>query len=217
MFVALHVVLSQLDAARLHDVQARYGVIGAPLRDAMRGSLEVSGHGLGIVRDVVVPLLGHQLLHAGAFAVVLSTVTLWVFGGRIEARLGSARFLLFHLLAGACAGVAQGWLVAPGGAIVVGASGAVAASIAACLVLAPRSRIVLLVPVVVVPVIVEVGALALAAGWLLLQLRPIQALLALGETTPIGYVGVSAGACAGVALLPVMLVGRRRVVRPGRA
>src|SRR5690606_35762126 len=59
----------------------------------------------------------------------------------------------------------------------IGASGAVAAAVAAYLLLQPRARVTAGVPVVVLPVLVQVPPFVPAALWGALQARPVTRLL----------------------------------------
>lgn len=70
---------------------------------------------------------------------------LWIFGDNVEADWGHFRFLLFYLLAGVAAGLAQ-YLVDPVSTIpMLGASGAVAGVLGSYLVLHPQAKIETLV------------------------------------------------------------------------
>ncbi len=72
---------------------------------------------------------------------------LWIFGDNVEDRMGHGRFLVFYLLCGAVAALAQ--IVAVPTRIVpmVGASGAIAGIMGAYFVMYPKSRIVTLIPI----------------------------------------------------------------------
>ncbi len=94
-------------------------------------------------------LVTYQFLHGGWLHLLLNMIYLWVFGDNIEDAMGHGRYLLFYLLCGVVAGLAQ-IAAAPGlTAPLVGASGAISGVLGAYLVLHPRARI--LVPVIVIP------------------------------------------------------------------
>ncbi len=72
---------------------------------------------------------------------------LWIFGDNVEDALGSLRFLLFYLLSGVAAAMAQ-ILVDPGSAVpMIGASGAISGVLAAYGSLYPRAPITVVNPV----------------------------------------------------------------------
>ena len=104
------------------------------------------------------------LLHAGS-----NMLYLWIFGDNVEDRMGHGRFLVFYLLCGTAAALAQ-TAVRPDSTIpMVGASGAVAGVMGAYFVLYPHSRIVTLVPLFVFIQIMEVPAILFLGLWFLLQ------------------------------------------------
>jgi membrane associated rhomboid family serine protease len=71
---------------------------------------------------------------------------LWIFGDNVEDRMGHGRFLLFYLLCGSAAAIAQ-TLMQPDSLIpMVGASGAIAGVMGAYFVSYPHSRVVTLIP-----------------------------------------------------------------------
>jgi len=77
-----------------------------------------------------------SLLHLGG-----NMLFLWIFGNNVEDRLGRIGFLGFYLVGGAIAGLTQ-VAIDPASTIpTIGASGAIAATLGAYLVLFPRARI----------------------------------------------------------------------------
>ena len=94
---------------------------------------------------------------------------LWVFGGNVEDSMGSARFLLFYLLSGVGAGAAQ-IISEPGSGIpMVGASGAIGGVMGGYLVLYPRVKVHILVPIFIIFWTFRVPAWAMLGYWIALQ------------------------------------------------
>ena len=92
-----------------------------------------------------ITLLSSQFLHAGWLHLLGNLLYLWIFGNNVEDRLGRAGFLLFYLAGGVLAGLAQ-VAIDPGSPIpIIGASGAIAATLGAYLVLYPGARVTSLV------------------------------------------------------------------------
>ena len=89
-------------------------------------------------------VLTSMFLHGGWMHVLGNMWFLWIFGDNIEDILGHGKYLLFYLLCGVAAAMAQ-VLVDPGSRVpMVGASGAIAGVMGAYLVKFPRSRVVML-------------------------------------------------------------------------
>ncbi len=95
---------------------------------------------------------------------------LWIFGNNIEDRLGRLRFLAFYLAGGIVAGLTQTAIDPASEVPMVGASGAIAATLGAYLVLFPRARITSLVFLGFFYQLIDVPAIIVLAFWIVLQL-----------------------------------------------
>ncbi len=99
-----------------------------------------------------------MFLHGGFMHVAGNMLYLWIFGDNVEDRMGHGRFLVFYLLCGVAAALAQ-TITGPDSVVpMVGASGAIAGVMGAYFVLYPRSRIVTLIPIFFFFQVVEVPA-----------------------------------------------------------
>jgi membrane associated rhomboid family serine protease len=111
-----------------------------------------------------------MFLHGGWVHFAVNTLYLWLFGENVEDRLGRGRFVAFYLLCGTAAALAH-VATAPGSALPsIGAGGAIAGTMAAYLVLYPRSRILVFVPFYSNLHIAEVRAVFFVLAWFVLQL-----------------------------------------------
>ena len=68
-------------------------------------------------------LVTHMFLHGGFFHILFNMWALWLFGSVLEKIWGPKKFLIFYLICGLAAGLAEAFLVSGGPAI--GASGAI--------------------------------------------------------------------------------------------
>ncbi len=110
-----------------------------------------------------ITVLTAMFMHAGPVHILGNMVFFWVFGPEVEDVMGPVRYLLFYLLGGLLATLAQA-LIAPTSTVpTLGASGAIAAVMGIFLVTYPRDRIrtILLfgwfVRVTIVPAVLLVG------------------------------------------------------------
>jgi membrane associated rhomboid family serine protease len=94
---------------------------------------------------------------------------LWIFGDNVEDRVGHARFVLFYVLCGAAAALAQVWISPASRVPMVGASGAIAGVMGAYFVMFPHSRVLTLVPIFFFIELIEVPAIFFLGIWFLLQ------------------------------------------------
>jgi membrane associated rhomboid family serine protease len=110
-----------------------------------------------------------MFLHGGFMHVAGNMLYLWIFGDNVEDRMGHGRFLVFYLLCGVAAALAQAITVSDSVVPMVGASGAIAGVMGAYFVLYPRSRIVALVPLFFFFQVIEVPAILFLGIWFLMQ------------------------------------------------
>jgi membrane associated rhomboid family serine protease len=147
-------------------------------------------------------------LHAGAEHLIGNMLFLWVFGDNIEDAMGTARFILFYVLCGACASMAHAFAMPQSQSPLIGASGAVSGVIAAYLILHPHVRVFGLV-LKWIPVTVK--ALYVIAAWIALQF----ASAIFGGDPAVGWWAHVGGIVAGAILIiffkrpDVMLLDRR--------
>jgi membrane associated rhomboid family serine protease len=110
-----------------------------------------------------------MFLHGGILHVAGNMLYLWIFGDNVEDRMGHGRFLVFYLLCGVAAALAQ-TITAPDSVVpMVGASGAIAGVMGAYFVLYPKSRIVTLIPLFFFFQVIEVPAILFLGIWFLMQ------------------------------------------------
>ncbi len=114
-------------------------------------------------------LVTHQFLHGGLLHLGFNMAYLWVFGDNVEDAMGHLRFLLFYLLCGTIAALAE-VVSAPGQtAPLIGASGAISGVLGAYLVLHPNARV--LVPIIIIPLYVPAYLLLLV--WIGFQIYSV--------------------------------------------
>jgi membrane associated rhomboid family serine protease len=114
-------------------------------------------------------LITSMFLHGSWWHVIGNMWYLWIFGDNVEDRVGHGRFILFYLLCGIAAALAQ-TITAPDSTVpMIGASGAIAGVMGAYFVLYPRSRIVTLIPLFFFFQVIEVPAIFFLGIWFLMQ------------------------------------------------
>jgi membrane associated rhomboid family serine protease len=92
-------------------------------------------------------VLTSMFMHGSLSHIAFNMLFLWIFGDNVEDAMGHARYLVFYLLGGICAATAQ-ILADPASTVpMLGASGAIAAVLAAYVFLYPSSPITVLNPV----------------------------------------------------------------------
>lgn len=112
-------------------------------------------------------LVTSMFVHAGLGHAAGNMLYLWIFGDNVEDRLGRFRFVLFYLVTGLIAALAEVGLNPESTVPMVGASGAVAGVMGGYLVLYPRSRVLTLLPFPFL--LTEVPAVFFLGLWFLMQ------------------------------------------------
>jgi membrane associated rhomboid family serine protease len=93
---------------------------------------------------VPLTIVTSMFLHGGLFHVGGNMLYLWIFGNNVEDTLGHARFLIFYLLSGVAAAVAQTFVNPASSVPMIGASGAVSGVLGAYLLLFPHATVLTL-------------------------------------------------------------------------
>jgi membrane associated rhomboid family serine protease len=139
----------------------------------------------------------YMFLHGGWMHLIGNMLFLWVFGDNVEDAMGHGRFLLFYLLCGAAGGFAHAFAAPTSEAPLIGASAAVAGTLAAYLILHPRVKLWVLflgrIPL-------KLSAMWVIGAWIAFQFFNL--FVALDQET--SYWAHIGGLAAGAALIPFM-------------
>jgi rhomboid family protein len=145
-----------------------------------------------------ITVLTSMFMHGGFMHIIGNMVFLWAFAPAVEDTMGRGRFLVFYLLGGLAATVAQ-VAVGPNSTVPqLGASGAIAAVMGAFLVTYPRDRIKVVwffgwfFNISYIPAFVLVGI------WLLSQLLNQAGAVVQADTGGIAYMAHIGGAAFGM-------------------
>ena len=135
-----------------------------------------------------VSVLTSLFLHGGWLHCIGNMWCLWIFGDNVEDRMGHGRFLIFYLLCGVLAALGHAAIDPRSMIPTIGASGAIAGVMGVYLVLYPRSRILTLIPIVIVFQVVEIPAVVFLGIWFAIQLFAGVGSLATSSGAPAGGV-----------------------------
>ena len=156
-----HLVLTHADA---RDLELGFGLVPAVLTGAIPPPEAA-------LLPPAITLLTSMFLHLGIVHLAGNVLFLWVFGNNVEDAMGHARFVVFYLLCGTLAAAVH--VVAnPGSGIpATGASGAVSGVLGAYVLLFPRARVLLALPLGFINLhFGKFPAVWVLAVWFLLQL-----------------------------------------------
>lgn len=159
--------------------------------------------GQGGWAEVTVPLFSYMFLHASWPHFLMNMWALWIFADNVEDVMGTGRFVLFYLLCGLTAIGGHVLLNQAATQPIIGASGAIAGTMGAYLLLFPRGRVVTLIPVLFIPYFVELPSVLFLSIWFLVQL--FSGLVAAGNPGQggIAFTAHVVGFLTGIGLVPL--------------
>jgi membrane associated rhomboid family serine protease len=198
VYVWQHLMLSNVGT---QQAVYAYGLIPAVLtgREMLPAEIEVIPAWATVVTSM--------FMHGGFWHLAGNMLYLWIFGNNIEDSMGHIRFFIFYVMCGIAAVFAQ-VLPNPGSIVpMVGASGAISGVLGGYLVLFPRARVLLGLPLGFVNV--EFGrfpAIWVLATWFALQFLFVGIAAARGVSESQGGIVFGAhiaGFIAGCALVTI--------------
>ncbi|HEY4264055.1 MAG TPA: rhomboid family intramembrane serine protease [Micropepsaceae bacterium] len=157
-------------------------------------------------------LMTSMFLHGGFLHLGGNMLYLWIFGNNVEDAMGHVRFLAFYFVCGIVAALSEGLVNPHSGLPMLGASGAISGVLAAYVLIYPRTRITVIIPLGILLYPTKISAFYVVGFWFLLQLLNVVGTTAGGPGTAWwAHVG---GFVAGMLLTPMLsnfpLFGRYR-------
>lgn len=141
-----------------------------------------------------------MFMHGGWMHLIGNMLYLWIFGNNVEDAMGHVRFIIFYLVCGVLAFLAHA-LGDPSSQIpTVGASGAISGVLGAYLLLHPRARVLVAIPLGIIIHTVRLPAAIVLGFWFVLQL--INSATVTGDQGGVAWGAHIGGFVAGMALIP---------------
>jgi len=167
-----------------------------------RISQALAGHHYTL-QQALIPLFTCMFLHGGFLHIIGNMWFLWIFGANVEDRMGPLPYLIFYLICGIGSGVAEVAFSWGSHVPSIGASGAISGVLGAYIVLFPKSRILSLVPLLIIWFLWKVPAVIFIGLWFIMQF--LSGVISLGaQSAAVG--GVAWWAHVGGFLLGLLLV-----------
>jgi membrane associated rhomboid family serine protease len=167
-------------------------------------------HSLGVVpADFAWPrVLTSVFIHDGWIHFGGNMLYLWIFGDNVEDAMGHGGYLLFYFASAMLAALAHTAVNPSSTAPLIGASGAVAATMGAYFVLYPKSRVLTAIFLLLYLDLIEIPAIVFLGVWLLMQL--LSGLASMGAGAVEGGVAFTAHIAGFLGGALTALVLRRR-------
>jgi membrane associated rhomboid family serine protease len=143
-----------------------------------------------------------MFMHGGILHIAGNMLYLWIFGNNVEDAMGHMRFAVFYLVCGVVAALALAW-IDPGSRVpMIGASGAISGVLAAYVLLFPRARVTVIVPLGIIFYPFALSAFWVVSFWFVLQL--VSAALSDPHQPGVAWWAHVGGFGAGLLLTPLL-------------
>jgi membrane associated rhomboid family serine protease len=153
-----------------------------------------------------------MFMHGGWMHLIGNMLYLWIFGDNVEDSMGHVRFVVFYLLCGVAAVLAQA-LPDPSSTIpMVGASGAISGVLGAYLLLFPHARVLVAIPLGFILHTMRIPAGLVLVLWFGLQL--FSSAMAQPGQGGVAFRAHIGGFIAGMILIPLFKQRRVRLRLP---
>ncbi len=160
----------------------------------------ISTYALTPAAPSVITVFTSMFMHGGLMHIIFNMWFLWIFGDNIESVLGHKRYVLFYLLCGVGAALAQIQINTGSQIPMVGASGAIAGVLGAYLIRFPRATVHVLVILIIFITFIRVPAMVVIGIWFLSNLTAGLGTLGIEETGGTAWFAHLGGFVSGVAL-----------------
>ena len=155
-----------------------------------------------------------MFMHGGWLHLGFNMLFLWIFGDNVEDSMGHGRYLVFYLVCGIAAALAQA-LVNPDSTVpMVGASGAISGVLGAYLLLHPHATVRTVVFLGFFVTMMHLPALVVLGLWFLMQL--FNAALSSSGAPGVAFWAHIGGFIAGMALVPLFKKSGVKLFQPSR-
>jgi|TARA_Y100000310_G_scaffold40408_1_gene37952 membrane associated rhomboid family serine protease len=160
----------------------------------------ISTYALTPAAPSVITVFTSMFMHGGLMHIIFNMWFLWIFGDNIESVLGHKRYVLFYLLCGVGAALAQIQINTGSQIPMVGASGAIAGVLGAYLIRFPRATVHVLVILIIFITFIRVPAMVVIGIWFFSNLTAGLGTLGIEETGGTAWFAHLGGFVSGVVL-----------------
>jgi len=198
--IVINVFVYIIELSKGHDINQfifNYGLVPAGYSLNEIGAHFTTGH-------QALALFTFMFIHGGFWHLLGNMWSLYIFGDNVEDRLGHVRYLIFYILCGLLSGIFHLLINLTSQVPTIGASGAIAGVMGAYLILYPGSKILTLIPIIIIPYFIEIPALFFLGIWFVLQFLGAAGTSA--EAGGIAWWAHVAGFIAGMFLLKLFLI-----------
>ena len=155
-----------------------------------------------------VTIFSSMFMHGGFMHLIGNMLYMWIFADNIEDTLGSRKFIIFYLLSGIGAAMAQVMMDTHSQIPMVGASGAIGGVLGAYLINHPNAKVLVLIPFGFFSQLIKIKALYVLGFWFVLQF--INSSMTSSQGGGVAYAAHIGGFVSGIVLILFFNKGTKR-------
>ena len=144
-------------------------------------------------------IFSSMFMHGGFMHLIGNMLYMWIFADNIEDDLGVKKFIIFYLLSGVGAAMAQVLMDTHSQVPMVGASGAIGGVLGAYLINHPNAKVLVLIPFGFFSQLIKIRALYVLGFWFILQF--INSTMMSSEGGGVAYAAHIGGFVSGMILI----------------
>lgn len=152
------------------------------------------------LRPAYLTVFTSMFMHGGLVHILGNMLYLWIFGNNVEDEMGHGRFVVFYLLCGIAAVLAQVVMNPSSRTPMIGASGAIAGVLGAYLIMHPRAQVETVLFFLFIR-FVRLPAVFVLGFWFVIQLFQGVASVGMPDTGGVAWFAHIGGFLAGVLLI----------------
>ena len=156
-------------------------------------------------------IITSMFVHGGFMHLIGNMLYMWIFADNIEEDLGKAKFLVFYLLCGIGAAMAQVFADTGSQVPMVGASGAIGGILGAYLINYPKAKVLVLIPFGFFSQIIKIKALYVLIFWFVLQF--INSLTTNTQGGGVAYMAHIGGFISGIILILFFNKKKNKIIK----
>jgi membrane associated rhomboid family serine protease len=197
--IALCVAIYLWERSLGRDMEPALNVLGFTPASLFGERTELSGF-VGV--PPLATILSSMFLHGSVLHLAGNMLYLWIFGNNAEDAMGHLRFILFYLLSGIAAALTLAYIEPHSHIPMVGASGAISGVLAAYVLLYPRARVTVIVPLGIIFYPFAISAFWVVGLWFVMQL--FSAALVDPSQPGVAFWAHVGGFAAGLVMTPIL-------------
>jgi len=132
------------------------------------------GHGHATPSEVAIPaftaIFVSMFLHGSILHIAGNMLYLWIFGNNVEDAMGHVKYFFFYVVCGVAAALTLAYMDPTSRLPMIGASGAISGVLAAYVLMFPRAKVTVIVPLGIIFFPLALSAFWVVGFWFVLQL-----------------------------------------------